>query len=127
MKRPDTDVVLADADFCLVMGDGEAAGLAMAITRNAVVATSDENRCFQREAYRRLGGGRTLNTSGLLVLAMRIGEMTEAEVDYCRRRSMKTGTPVDKAGGATEKNKEKENGEAEDLPRHQEKRRILAG
>jgi predicted nucleic acid-binding protein len=54
------------------LGMGEAACLALAVYRGALVA-SDEKRAFRREAETRLGPGRILNTPGLLLLAIRRG------------------------------------------------------
>jgi hypothetical protein len=45
---------------------------------------SDERRVFLREARQRLGGGRIINTPGLLVLAIRRGSLTVAEADRAK-------------------------------------------
>lgn len=71
-------------DFRRIMGMGEAACLAMAIHRGALIA-SDEKRVFKREAEARLGPGRLLNTPGLLVLAIRRGILTVDEADDLKR------------------------------------------
>jgi predicted nucleic acid-binding protein len=63
-----------------VMGLGEAACLALAVHRKALVA-SDEKRVFRREAEARLGPGRILNTPGLLLLGIRRGILTIKEAD----------------------------------------------
>lgn len=65
----------------VVMGDGEAACLAMAAERGGWVATSDKKRKFRREAIRLLGPGRLLNLIGLFVIAIRQGLVTVAEAD----------------------------------------------
>ncbi|MEO6191995.1 MAG: hypothetical protein ABIS20_03215 [Thermoanaerobaculia bacterium] len=62
------------------LGMGEAACLALAVYRGALVA-SDEKRAFRREAETRLGPGRVLNTPGLLVLAIQRGLLTIEEAD----------------------------------------------
>ncbi|HSF39972.1 MAG TPA: hypothetical protein VLT87_09285 [Thermoanaerobaculia bacterium] len=66
------------------MGMGEAACLAMAVHRGALIA-SDEKRVFKREAEARLGPGRLLNTPGLLLLAIRRGILTVDEADGLKR------------------------------------------
>lgn len=63
-----------------MMGPGEAACLAMAVQRGALVA-SDEKRVFRREAEARLGPRRILNTPGLLLLAIRREILTIEEAD----------------------------------------------
>ena len=62
------------------LGMGEAACLALAVYRGALVA-SDEKRAFRREAETRLGPGRILNTPGLLLLAIRRGLLTTEAAD----------------------------------------------
>ncbi|HSK77721.1 MAG TPA: hypothetical protein VLQ45_14820, partial [Thermoanaerobaculia bacterium] len=71
-------------DLRQIMGLGEAACLAMAVHRGALIA-SDEKRVFKREAEARLGLGRLLNTPGLLVLAIRRGILTVNEADGLKR------------------------------------------
>jgi predicted nucleic acid-binding protein len=66
------------------LGMGEAACLALAVYRGALVA-SDEKRAFRREAETRLGLGRILNTPGLLLLAIRRNLLTIAEADELKR------------------------------------------
>jgi predicted nucleic acid-binding protein len=63
-----------------MMGIGEAACLALASCRGALIA-SDEKRVFRREAEARLGPGCILNTPGLLLLAIRRGLLTIEEAD----------------------------------------------
>jgi predicted nucleic acid-binding protein len=57
------------ADLRGFLGAGESACLALAAVRGWMVA-SDEKRAFLREATRRLGSERILNTPGLLLLAL---------------------------------------------------------
>jgi predicted nucleic acid-binding protein len=66
------------------LGMGEAACLALAVHRRALVA-SDEKRAFKREAETRLGPGRILNTPGLLLIAIRRGLLTVEEADEMKR------------------------------------------
>lgn len=68
------------ADLRQVMGRGEAACLAMAITRGCMVA-SDERGCFLRLTREHLGEHRVLNTPGLLLLAIRHGVISCSEAD----------------------------------------------
>lgn len=67
-------------EFRAMMGMGEAACLALASCRGALIA-SDEKRVFRREAEARLGPGRILNTPGLLLLSIRRGLLTIDEAD----------------------------------------------
>ncbi len=66
------------------LGMGEAACLALAVHRGALVA-SDEKRTFRREAETRLGPGCILNTPGLLLLAIRRSLLTTEEADELKR------------------------------------------
>jgi predicted nucleic acid-binding protein len=66
------------------LGMGEAACLALAVHRGALVA-SDEKRAFKREAETRLGPGRILNTPGLFLLGIRRGLLTIEEADDLKR------------------------------------------
>ena len=66
------------------LGMGEAACLALAVHRKALVA-SDEKRAFRREAEARLGPGRILNTPGLLLLSIRGGLLTIEEADEIKQ------------------------------------------
>jgi predicted nucleic acid-binding protein len=63
---------------------GEAACLALAVHRGALVA-SDEKRAFKREAETRLGPGRILNTPGLFLIGIRRGLLTVEEADDLKR------------------------------------------
>ncbi len=80
-----TEIAAIDlyAELALVMGSGEAACLALAVTENWIVA-SDEKRRFRREARDRLGEGRILTTPGLILLAIRAGIMTVEEADQAK-------------------------------------------
>jgi predicted nucleic acid-binding protein len=69
------------------LGMGEAACLALAVHRGALVA-SDEKRAFRREAETRLGPSRILNTPGLLLLAIRRGLLKIEEADELKRASV---------------------------------------
>ena len=77
------DAIALFATLATTMGRGEAASLALAVSRRCYVA-SDERRIFMREARQRLGQGRFINTPGLLVLAIRRGTLTVAEADRAK-------------------------------------------
>ena len=68
------------AELHRVMGQGEAACLAMAESRGWLIA-SDERRRFRREVFSRLGEGWLVTTAGLFVLAIRAGVLTVEEAD----------------------------------------------
>lgn len=70
------------AEFRLIMGDGEAACLAMAKKRGAIIATSDRRRRFVRAVREELGAGRLLNMIGLVLLAIQEGLLTVEEADH---------------------------------------------
>lgn len=71
------------AELSQVLGSGESACLALASSRGWLVAC-DEKRIFLREARRRLGNGRVLNTPGLYVLWVRSGLLSIGEADAAR-------------------------------------------
>ena len=71
------------AELTEFMGRGEAACIAMAEARGWLIA-SDEKRRVLRTARDRLGEGRVLNTPGILLLAIRTGEMTVDEADRAK-------------------------------------------
>lgn len=79
----DPDEIAVFATLATTMGRGEAASLALAFSRGCYVA-SDERRVFLREARRRLGEGRVIDTPGLLVLAIRRGTLTVAQADRAK-------------------------------------------
>jgi predicted nucleic acid-binding protein len=71
------------ATLATIMGRGEAASLALAVSRRSYVA-SDERRVFLREARQRLGEGRVVDTPGLLVMAIRRGTLTVDDADRAK-------------------------------------------
>jgi predicted nucleic acid-binding protein len=71
------------AELRQIMGMGEAACLALAVSQQAWIA-SDEKRVFRREAEARLGPGRILNTPGLLLLGIRRGLLTVEDADQLK-------------------------------------------
>jgi len=83
LSSPDSLTVFAE--LRRLMGAGEAASLALAVTRGWVVA-SDEKKAFRTEALARLGPGRILTTPGLYVLAIRSGVLSVEEADGDRVR-----------------------------------------
>ena len=82
------DSIALFATLAVIMGRGEAASLALAVTRRCLVA-SDERRVFLREARARLGDGRIIDTPGLLLLAIRRGTLTVADAD-CAKALLET-------------------------------------
>jgi predicted nucleic acid-binding protein len=71
------------AELSAIMGKGEAASLALAVTRNLDIAC-DEKRVFRREAIKRLGENRILTTPGIFVLAIRAGVITVERADHAK-------------------------------------------
>jgi len=71
------------AELSAVMGKGEAASLALAITKRFDIAC-DEKRVFRREAVKRLGEHRILTTPGIFVLAIRAGVITIEQADEAK-------------------------------------------
>jgi len=67
-----------------IMGQGEAAALALAEHRGFAIA-SDEKRVFRREATERLGADRIVTTADLFVAAIRAGGMTIEDADAALR------------------------------------------
>lgn len=66
-----------------ILGSGESACLALASSRDWLVAC-DEKRVFLREARSRLGDGHVLNTPGLYVLWVRSGLLTVEVADKAK-------------------------------------------
>ena len=79
----DTEELTAFAALASFLGTGESACLALAQQRGWWVA-SDEGGAFRREAQRRLGPGRLINTPGLLLSAIRAGVLTVDEADQAK-------------------------------------------
>jgi len=71
------------AELMQILGTGEAACLAVAEHRKWLVAC-DEKRVFLREARKRLGADRILNTAGLYVHWIRAGILGVAEADAAK-------------------------------------------
>ena len=72
------------AELRQILGTGEAACLAVAESRKWLVAC-DEKRVFLREARKRLGDDRILNTAGLYVHWIRASVLSIAEADTAKR------------------------------------------
>jgi predicted nucleic acid-binding protein len=71
------------AELRRIMGQGEAACLALAEARGRLIA-SDEKRRFRREVQVRLGTGRLVTTAGLFVLAIRAGTLSVEQADQAK-------------------------------------------
>jgi predicted nucleic acid-binding protein len=78
-----TEELALFAELRQVLGAGESSCLALAEKRCWIVAC-DEKRVFLREARRRLGDGRMLNTPGIYVLSIRAGLITVAAADEAK-------------------------------------------
>jgi predicted nucleic acid-binding protein len=68
------------AQLVRTLGIGESACLTLAECRGWLIA-SDERKTFYREAVRRLGEGRILNTAGILIRAITLDMITLEEAD----------------------------------------------
>jgi predicted nucleic acid-binding protein len=71
------------AELRRTLGGGEAGSLVLA-QRHGWLIASDEKRRFQREATTRLGTGRTVNTAGILLLAIRGGIISIERADEAK-------------------------------------------
>ena len=67
-----------------IMGQGEAAALALAEQRHFAIA-SDEKRVFRREAIARLGTDRLVTTADVFVACIRAGAITIGDADAALR------------------------------------------
>jgi predicted nucleic acid-binding protein len=79
----DTEELAIFTALTTSLGKGESACLALAQRRGWMIA-SDEGGAFRREANQRLGTGRLINTSGLLLIAIRAGVLTVEEADQAK-------------------------------------------
>ncbi|MBI3678797.1 MAG: hypothetical protein HY235_00075 [Acidobacteria bacterium] len=79
----DTDELAIFTALTTSLGKGESACLALAQRRGWMIA-SDERGVFRREANQRLGAGRLINTSGLLLTAIRAGVLTVEQADQAK-------------------------------------------
>lgn len=68
-----------------VLGDGESASLAVAVSRRWVIAADEKGR-FRRELFARLGEGYLLDTLGALLTAIRAGVIIVEEAEALRAR-----------------------------------------
>lgn len=84
VKLTDASELSLYADLLRILGSGEAACLALAETRGWFLA-SDEKKVFLREASKRIGRGRILNTAGIFVKAIRLGLLSIDEADHDKR------------------------------------------
>ena len=71
------------AELRQTLGAGESSCLALAEKRGWIVAC-DEKRVFLREARKRLGEGRILNTPGIYLLSIQAGLITVADADEAK-------------------------------------------
>ena len=68
-----------------VLGDGESASLAVAVSRRWVIAADEKGR-FRRELFALLGEGYLLDTVGALLTAIRAGVIIVEEAEALRAR-----------------------------------------
>ena len=80
--------ILVYDDFRRVLGDGEAASLAVAISRRWVTAADEKGR-FRRELFDRLGENYLLDTAGALVTAIKAGVITIEKAEALRAKLRK--------------------------------------
>ena len=78
-----TDELRHFAELSTQIGPGEAACLALAISREGLVACH-ERRAFVRIARGRLGPDRIFTTPGLMLEAIRIGAIDVDDADACK-------------------------------------------
>ena len=79
----DFDDLVEYAELRRTLGRGEAACLVLARPHGWLVASGEKGR-FQREASTRLGLGRTVNTAGLFVAAIRAGLVSIEDADQVK-------------------------------------------
>ena len=72
------------AELRRIIGQGEAAALALAEHRGFAIA-SDEKRVFRREAIARLGTDRLVTTADVFVACIRAGAITVDDADAALR------------------------------------------
>lgn len=68
------------SELAMIMSKGEAASLAVAVTRGAYIAC-DERKVFRREAIKRLGQDAILTTPGVMLLGIRANLLTVERAD----------------------------------------------
>jgi predicted nucleic acid-binding protein len=94
LEIADPDEVRLYDEFRQILGDGEAACLAVAVRRRWLLAGDEKGR-FRRELFGRLGEEYLLNTLGTLVMAVRARVLTIEETERLReelrKRRFETG------------------------------------
>ena len=79
------DELSAYAEYRRQMDNGEAACLAVAVSRRWIIACDEQKkRVIHREVRDKLGSGYLLNTPGILVKAIREGHLTWEEADQIK-------------------------------------------
>ena len=79
------DEISAYAQYRRQMDDGEAACLAVSVSRRWIIACDEQKkRVIHREVRNKLGTGYLLNTPGILVKAIREGHLTVEEADQIK-------------------------------------------
>jgi predicted nucleic acid-binding protein len=85
LEIEDLDEIRLYDEFRQVLGDGEAACLAVAVNRRWLLAADEKGR-FQRELFGRLGESYLLNTLGALVTAVQVRVLTIGEGEELREQ-----------------------------------------
>lgn len=83
----DPEEIATYAELKLRMGKGEAACLAIAVTRGWMLASDDRGRAFRRLVRERIGEDRLIDTPGIVRIAQRDGVVSADEADRIRARS----------------------------------------
>lgn len=78
------EILLYD-EFRKVLGDGESASLAVAVSRRWIIAADEKGR-FRRQLFERLGEEYLLDTPGALVAGIKGGLITIPEAEELRTR-----------------------------------------
>ncbi len=85
LEITDPGEILLYDEFRKVLGDGESACLAVAVSHRWVIAADEKGR-FRRELFERLGEEYLLDTPGVLVAAITGGLITIPEAEELRKR-----------------------------------------
>lgn len=83
----DPEEIATYAELKLRMGKGEAACLAIAVTRGWMLASDDRGHAFRRLVRERIGEGRLIDTAEIVRIAQRDGVVSADEADRIRARS----------------------------------------
>lgn len=79
-----TDALSAFSELTQVMGRGEAGSLALAQSMKAYIACDEKKGPFRREALKRLGAERILNTQSIILHAVKLRRMSVERADQAK-------------------------------------------